>query len=256
MSLSIQSLLVLFCLCYFFLAAISLEITCLSKDKHENLILNLRNRTILAFGDSLTWGLFVDGDTQMRGKHSYTMMLKSLLNSNSTLGQLPEVRIVEKGINGEDTRAMLRRFPHIYRKSEAAVVIILAGTNDLGKHTDSLTITNNIISLHRTATEQVNSANIKANSIAITIPQISWTINQQDRISVNRELRSYYSSKVNNTRNATTVLDFENLFDQKIEESKKYWSIDFVHFSQLGYDTIGKIIYETLLETFMNNCKS
>ena len=51
------------------------------------------------------------------------------------------------------------------------------------------------------------------------------------------------------------LFDMESLFDQLHPDDKnnKYWSVDYLHFSSLGYDTIGELLYQEILRYSISN---
>jgi lysophospholipase L1-like esterase len=41
-------------------------------------------------------------------------------------------------------------------------------------------------------------------------------------------------------------LSLEQPFDMRVEENKKFWSPDRLHFSELGYDKVGEMLFELM----------
>jgi lysophospholipase L1-like esterase len=128
----------------------------------------------------------------------------------------------------------------------------LGGTNDLGTRVPVKTIIDNVKQLHRLVLTNAQS-NIKDSivySIAVTVPQASWTIHSEERFQVNRairELQTRCSARMG-------LLDLENTFNQSDKQNHKYWSPDFLHFSPAGYDEIGGMLHKVMSEfTIKNN---
>ena len=197
------------------------------------------NKTILCFGDSLTHGMVVPSADDWRRTHPYTLRLADLVGNYTsvlTKEKIP-VGVIEKGVNGELVDKMVHRMPHVLKSHpEVGVAVILGGTNDLGSKHSADKILTNIVKVHRT----VMMHNVP--SIAMTIPQVQWPINNSARLEVNEGIRDFvkhYEGKV-------YLVEMESAFDQKVPENKKYWSVDFAHFSSQGYDAIAEMVFKVL----------
>ena len=171
--------------------------------------------------------------------HPYAIRLSDLVGNYTsvlTKEKIP-VGVIEKGVNGELVDKMVHRLPHVLKAHpDVGIAVVLGGTNDLGSKHPADRILTNVVKLHRILMMQ----NIP--SIAITIPQIQWPINNSARIEVNEGIRDFtkhYEGRV-------YLVEMENAFDQKAPENRKYWSIDFAHFSPLGYDAIAEKVFKVL----------
>lgn len=214
----------------------------------KTLLDHCEGKTILCFGDSLTHGMVVDG-ADWHQLHPYSLRLTDLIQKhfgkqdNSTM-------IVESGISGELASHMTHRLPAVMKKvgessrPDISVVIILAGTNDLGSHHSAKEILQDVLTLHEFAkNHKRNSDSPQIFTLALSIPQLRWSVNMDDRLEVNKGLQDFVDKDTSKT---TFFISLEEAFDQKIEENIKYWSTDMVHFSRAGYDKIGEIIFEKL----------
>lgn len=203
----------------------------------------LQNKSILAIGDSLTHGYLVD---RRKFSHSYVIQLSKKLENLS-------VDVVEAGVNGQRAMNMVHTAPTLITGKmnghlPLKVVIIMAGTNDLASNTDVDSISTALIRIHNIV--QRYSIQIKQNiyTICVAVPQLKIPMLQQKRNRLNLLLNEY----ANRCSHVVGWLDFEDALDQSIDSNLKYWGSDKLHFSELGYDKIGEIMYETLVD-FANN---
>jgi lysophospholipase L1-like esterase len=209
------------------------------------------NGAILLWGDSLTKGLYrMDSMSPNIGYHPYSLQISALLQSKSS--------VIEQGVNGEQTSSMLKRLSEFFsnRLPSIKAVVILGGTNDIlnmetmeeGNRTLS-----NVIQMH-TFVHSRENVNNPMYTVAVTIPSLGLDISdtmdrerELTRLFVNNGLRQYAAG----CSSLVLLLDFENLFDQRIENNHKYWSTEGehkVHFSPAGYDRIGTILYNSLVK--------
>jgi hypothetical protein len=80
-------------------------------------------------------------------------------------------------------------------------------------------------------------------TIALTIPQVNEPYtNNASRLFVNEGLREFSR----NCSGRVFLFEMESIFNQLNQSNAKYWSPDKLHFSILGYDTIGKLLFEAI----------
>jgi len=207
-----------------------------------------QGKTILCFGDSLTHGMLVNGE-DWHQVHPYALKLNELIRKKfKTEGKENATTVIEAGISGELASHMVHRLPAVMKKisegtrPDISVVVILAGTNDLGSRHSAKQVLEDVLTLHEYAKKhKKNSDSTQTFTIALSMPQLRWSINQEDRIEVNRGLKDY----VQNT-NSSFFISLEEPFDQKQPENVKFWSTDMVHFSIEGYDKIGELVFDVL----------
>jgi lysophospholipase L1-like esterase len=203
------------------------------------------NGLILAFGDSLTHGLYVDEKTnEWRNNHPYAIKLTELLRNKT--------RVVESGISGELTGHMVERLPSDLKEHSPNLVILLGGTNDIGHEEKPEKIVENIKKLHQLALRSVGRGNKKATyTIAVTIPQSGFVVTEKGprgqgaaaaRLEINAAIRDFAKK----CSKRVALLDLESTFDQRKPENKKYWSPDTLHFSKLGYDGFGELLFNVI----------
>ena len=94
-----------------------LGLTIVMKKGEEMPQKDLKNGTILAFGDSLTYGYGSDDP----GKESYPAVLSRLTGE----------RVINAGVNGETTGEGLRRIDRLLREYRPGLTILCLGGNDI-----------------------------------------------------------------------------------------------------------------------------
>lgn len=198
----------------------------------SNGLLQASEIRVLATGDSLTagyhhWGL---------SYHPYTEKLKELINN-------PNVLIDNTGIPGETTEQIQARLiDSLKNNSPYDYVILLAGTNDLGLRKSTQEIQNNLFSMYESILQS------GSHLIAITIPQsgCSETNYVNSRNTINQAIKVFAKK---NKKNVTYV-DLESLIPY--EKGGDFWD-DNLHFSRLGYDKMGELIYEAINQKIVKN---
>lgn len=186
---------------------------------------------IICFGDSLTYGWlpsFVEDDTPT----PYANVLKE---------KVPSWEIIEAGCPGETARHMIERLPKVLDEHPADMIIILGGTNDLGKANETGdTIFESLKTLHKMARER------KMWVVMLSIPRHGlesehrYNYIRQRRLEVNTKLFAFAAGEED-----TTFIDFATRM--KPYYDPEYWS-DWLHFTPKGYEYMGEIILEGLLE--------
>ena len=198
------------------------------------------NRTIITFGDSLTHGLYQTTEPRDKiGYHPYAKELQNLFKNYSVV-------VEEKGLSGEKASDLMYLLPPILKekRKDPIFVVILAGTNDLAARLGHKSIVWHVRKMHNAV--QQHALHIKRNiyTIALSIPQMRWDMKESDRISVNRDIREY-ALRCNSS---VSYLDLNEKFNQSKPEDAKMWSSDYVHFSRVGYDILGKMVFNKMEE--------
>ena len=131
------------------------------------------------------------------------------------------------------------------RDPSLSLVIILAGTNDIGVLTSSMGGSNNIdaneaiepiLSLHKTCLECVGDVGKKdIHTLAVSIPGSGWQEMNADAARLCREMNEALQ-KFATDEERVTYCEFP--FAYARGDSK--WSGDGLHLSSEGYDTLGK----------------
>lgn len=217
--------------------------------------------TVFAFGDSLTEGM--GHQSMFRNKSSYHPYTIALAE------HLPHSTVIESGLSGEVVGHMRTRLKSEIMKrefTEPIVVVILGGTNDIGmRHPVSATVTD-IIGMHQDLKVLQKSKKI-IHTVAMTVPTFPSDRNREARLAVNDAIRSY----ADQSGGFTLLLDIEDLFvmqpckrtsktradDMKCikneipydPQNQQFWDRhSSLHFSESGYDALGRIVYERLCE--------
>ena len=239
-----------------------------------------RTHRVLAYGDSLTAG------TCGNNYFPYAMDLEQALyeqqrkpptqnnNDNDSTKDsdtrniivrhrgIPGMKVQEMVDNLDDERRGLRSAIQSIRDPSLSIVIILAGTNDLGHellyHQNNVeraarTIGNNLITLH-----QMCYDNHIPYTIAIGIPSSGYQYRMADAASVvslvNAQLQQYASTTTttatttnSNNPGATSPIDdkgrsrmiYVELPFEYIPNGEN-WNSDTLHFSKKGYTVLGE----------------
>ena len=198
-------------------------------------------RVIVAFGDSLTEGLF--DWPKSRQFHPYTIKLQERINEqvNKSKTKL-EIIVKNYGVSGERlANTMKTRLQAVVAKTRPDLVIILGGTNDLldmdkGGEDVMDRILNDLQTLHLFCQYK----GIK--TVALSIPETSFDVWKPDgnmsriRKKLNRDFRDF----VKESLRESVYVDIANEIPRK--GNADLWD-DGVHLSPKGYDRVGEMIF-------------
>ena len=121
---------------------------------------------------------------------------------------------------------MVHRLPGAMQKHNPKLIIILGGTNDLGMHHPTENIIRSVTRLHEIALRSGKGTTEPTYTIAMTLPQLTWSVDENDRLEINKGIREY----AQRCKQRVAFLEMENRFDQKNKSNLVYWSPDTVHF--------------------------
>ncbi|MFV0315078.1 MAG: GDSL-type esterase/lipase family protein [Anaerotignum sp.] len=194
--------------------------------------------TIVAFGDSLTYGYGV---------------LDHIAFPASLKKDFPKWRIINKGINGDTTREALERLKRDVLIFNPQIVIIFFGSNDcslvedyyrpLTEYEKNL---RSITELILSSTHEKNFNNGTTLPIFITPPPVVDTdffpFTTTDRV----ELYANSVKKIATEYNCPVVDLFSALWAKKEEAFDDFFQYDGIHLSNAGYALLYPLIHETI----------
>lgn len=169
-----------------------------------------KNEVILAFGDSLTYGVGVDED------NAYP----------SVLEQLSQRSVVNGGISGEVTEQGLARLPETLDEFRPHTLILIEGGNDILRNYNLTTTKQNL----RAMIQLALSRNIQV--VLVAVPAKNIFSNQA---SLYKELAEEFN------------LAYQDNIIGSLLRSPKYKS-DPIHFNEAGYRKLAESIYTLIKE--------
>jgi lysophospholipase L1-like esterase len=124
-------------------------------------------KTVVALGDSVTWGIRTDGS--VKPADTFVSVLEKELAARR-----PGAHVVNAGIGGNNTRQMLERLDHDVLRYEPRLVILMAGLNDAahiapgGKPTEQPRIA--VEEYERNLTEIIRRVRAAGGSVLLATP--------------------------------------------------------------------------------------
>lgn len=186
-----------------------------------------QQKKIVAFGDSMTVGIF-DGDDEECAPPNwgYPVRLSSRLANAGTPNTVPN-----EGVCGEVTSAGVTRIDQVLsRHSDAAVTIIMEGTNDLNN--SGIGIESMVFNIH----EMARKAQVRRAWPVVVAPPprepVRWGTNARAfglaaRLAETAEEKNY------------DFLDLFEVFETIDPEFDQYYAADGLHWNEDGYDVVG-----------------
>lgn len=191
-----------------FLILILASIFYLNISKKE---INLTDKKILCFGDSITYGYGVEME------HSYPLVLANLTHVN----------IQNSGINGELSKDGLIRLTNILEKDKFDILVLCHGGNDILRGMDLSKTKSNLKQMIKLA----KSKNIKVLLIAVPNPNLGLLGLKSNEIY--EEL----------AREENILLEDEILSEILLNQSLKS---DQIHPNKQGYELLAKAVFKLL----------
>jgi lysophospholipase L1-like esterase len=207
---------------------------------------------ILAFGDSLTAGT----SPPNYELYPYAPYLEAALNQRGKLVERTVVVVVRHvGFPGWTAVQMVddangpRGLQTTIRRIQdpsLSLVILLAGTNDLGMGRNPKDIFQSILQLHHLCSKDVDDAIQVPHTLAIGIPPSGYQSMVPEAAAmaqqINQQLNEYATTttttSTTTTKSSSTFTYTPFPFDY--EPGGENWSKDGLHFSQRGYQVLGE----------------
>jgi lysophospholipase L1-like esterase len=197
---------------------------------------------VFAFGDSLTAG------TSGYGLHPYAPYLETAINANDELNGR-QVIVQNLGLPGwtakkmlnnlDGGRAGLRTAIRNIQNPPLSLVIILVGTNDMGNKFNEHEITENILKLHQVCYDEG-----VPRTIAIGIPPSGYQSQDAGAARLAKSVNSNIEKFCRENPERATFHPFPFPFELDGEN----WDEDTLHFSQIGYQTLGESLVNVVME--------
>lgn len=198
--------------------------------------------TFVAFGDSLTVGFIPSSFAKSR---PYSLFLKGLVDDfleRSGKKETVEVRIRNKGINGDLTRDMMLRFRQDVINLKPNYMIILGGANDIGWGFSVIEICSNLKRMFEMAIDN------EIKPIGCTVPSIlSWDEGILPRLKLNRLLKQFCHEK-----NIICVDLFAKTCETNNKRLKSKYSSDGLHLNESGYMKIAESVFEQSVKDILD----
>lgn len=188
----------------------------------------------VSFGDSLTVGFI---PSVFAESHPYSQFLKELVDGfleRFGRKETVEIRIRNKGINGDLTSAMLLRFRGDVINTKPDYVIILGGANDIGWGFSVKEIWSNL----KRMLEMAKDNGIEP--IGCTVPSIlGWDEGILPRLQLNQSLKQFCREK-----GFSCVDLFGKTCEPKTKRLRSNYSSDGLHLNAKGYRKMAETIFE------------
>ena len=170
-----------------------------------------RGATVVAFGDSLTYGI---------GARKQTTYPEAL-------SELTGMEVINEGISGETTSQGVKRFSSVLNRHSPELVILMEGGNDILRNQSQSRLKRNLA----TMIEEAQSLGIEV--VLIGVPEKKLF---SDSASLYTELADEYQ----------LIFDGEVLSD--LLRSAEYKS-DSIHLNSAGYQKLAQRIHELMLDS-------
>ena len=195
---------------------------------------------VLCFGDSLTEGYTLQESGEF---HPYSTAFRKLLEEHC---KVPVV-VDTAGVSGESViPSMTLRLDDLLNEASEPYdwVIILGGTNDLGRGTKSGDLLPHLLGLHDRAKKS------GAKTLALALPQYLYELSpgnesyRAEKANINDGLKEYSDKSAG----STVYVDLWNglpFCKLPTEEKALYW-VDGLHMTPRGYDKMAGVIFDCL----------
>jgi acyl-CoA thioesterase-1 len=127
----------------------------------------------LAFGDSITWGLYPVDDPVQDPYYPYPSILQDTL----WLRAYTQYNVVNSGVSGERTEDGMNRIKIVVNEYRPQYVLIMEGTNDVSKEVPPAEVYDNLVLMIANATQNSGVVGVKV-MLATIIPRVDERLEQ------------------------------------------------------------------------------
>ena len=215
-------------------------------------------KTVFCYGDSLTYGMVGAG---VQETFPYATFLEQELSISTPEMTQPKTIVEHLGHPGWTALNMLNHIDDatdgmctiIRSRPSLSLLIILAGTNDIGVMTDAGreaagTIIESIVNLHKGAISCAKGVNnIGLHTLAIGIPGSAYQERERDAA----EMASHVNNAMENFASSDSRISYA-AFPFPYQDNDSKWSRDGLHLSQDGYAFLAQALapqVRTILES-------
>ncbi len=200
--------------------------------------------TFVALGDSLTVGFqSFNPDGSFLEDAPYTHFLEQIIaDARKQFKSIPEVRFLNRGINGDLTEGMLRRFERDVTAVKTNYVIILGGSNDLGWDLPLEKVFYNLRQIYATSTEH------GIRPIACTVPSIlGFDSLIPQRLKLNELIKRHCSEQ-----EILCADTFQATVDPQTKRLLEVYSNDGLHLSTAGYKKLAETVFQEAVKKILS----
>ena len=200
--------------------------------------------TFVALGDSLTVGFqSFNPDDSFIEDAPYTHFLEQIIaDARKQFKSIPEVRFLNRGINGDLTEGMLHRFERDVTADKPNYVIIIGGSNDLGWSLPPEKIFYNLKQIYTTSTEH------EIRPIACTVPSIlGFDSLIPQRITLNELIKRHCSEQ-----EILCADTFQATANPQTQRLLEVYSNDGLHLSTAGYKKLAETIVQEAVKKILS----
>ncbi len=195
---------------------------------------------ILGFGDSLTAGTpgyepGYGGD--VRSQYGF-WLIESARNDGVTT-----IQFHNQGVPGELARMMPRRLNRLLDVNDYDLVIIMAGTNDIGWGFEPTSVYNSLVQIWEESTSR------EITTLVCSIPPIGMSVPHYQMMQ--QELNQKILHEGCHLPHVLVADVFTALADDNSLLQRRYHSGDGLHLSVEGYRTIGELLWKDVIRNLV-----
>lgn len=200
----------------------------------------VRRLRIVAMGDSLTVGFI---PTRLADQ-PYSRFLAEMIDAYVTRVNPAHdftVHLINRGVNGDLTRDMLRRFQRDVIAEQPQYVILLGGSNDVGWGFPVDAIFSNLQAMYDAARQHA------VEPIGCTVPSVlGWDDGIPPRQELNQLVKGFCREQ-----DMLCADVFEGTCDPTTHRLTTAYASDGLHFNAVGYRRLAEIVFNDALRTVL-----